>query len=243
MRKYTVVYIGCFVMLISAGNIFAQTGHHGTIGQNGGGFVGPAGVSVMPGQAVMVNRAITVNEARNLPHDSWVVLAGNIINMLPGGRQYTFRDSTGEIAVDIGPKEWRGLSVDVTDRVEIYGEVKSHRGLFHIKVHAITGTGRVNRLPGQPVTVTAPITINEARNLPHDSWVVLSGNIVNAINTGRNHYTFRDNAGGEIIADIGRKEWRGLSVGVSDRIEILGEIKLNRGLIQIKVRAIRIMGA
>jgi len=243
MKKCTVIFLGCLVMLISTGNVFAQTGHHGFIGHNGGGFVGPTGVSVIPGQAVMVNQTITVREARNLPHDSWVVLAGNIINMLPGGRQYTFRDATGEIAIDIGPKEWRGLSVDVTDRVEIYGEVKSHRGLFHIKVHAITGTGRVNRLPGQPVTLTSPVTINEVRNLPHDSWVVLSGNIVNAINTGRNHYTFRDASGGEIIADIGRKEWRGLSVGVSDRVEIIGEIKFNRGLIQIKVRAIRIMGA
>ena len=203
----------------------------------GQGFTGPGS----NGQAVMISRLITVSEARNLPHDSWVVLAGNIINMLPGGRQYTFRDTTGDIALDIGPKEWRGLSVDVTDRVEIYGEVKIHRGLLHIKVHAITGTGRVNNRHGQAVTITHPITVNEVVNLPHDSWVVLNGNITNALYTGRHNYTFRD-VSGEITVDIGPKEWRGLSVGVSDRVEIYGEVKNNRGQIQIKVHAIRITG-
>jgi len=240
MKKYIIV--GCLAMFISTGNVFAQAGQQGFIGQSGVGFVGPTSTNVIPGQAVMINRTITVSEARNLPHESWVVLSGNIINMLPGGRQYTFRDATGEVAVDIGPKQWRGLSVDVTDRVTIYGEIKMNRGFFHIKVHAIAGTGRVSRLPGQPVMVTAPVTINEARSLPHDSWVVLNGNIVSAVSTGRNHFVFRDSSGGEIIVNIGRKEWRGLSVGVSDRVEIFGEVKFNRGLINIKVHAIRILG-
>jgi len=192
------------------------------------------------GYAVMVSQIITVSEAKTLPHDSWVVLAGTIINMLPGGRQYTFRDATGDIAVDIGPKEWRGLSVDATDRVEIYGEVKIHRGQIHVKVHAITGSGRVNSRQGQAVTVTEPITVHEARNLPHDSWVVLNGNIADSL-PGYKHYVFRD-ASGEITVDIGRKEWRGLSVGVSDRVEIYGEFKIHRGLMHIKVHAIKKTG-
>lgn len=85
----------------------------------------------------MSDKPITVSEAKSLPNDSWVVLTGNVINQLPGGRQYTFRDSTGEIAVDIGAKEWRSLSVGADDRVEIHGEVKVHRGQISIKVHAI----------------------------------------------------------------------------------------------------------
>ena len=199
------------------------------------GFTGP---TLTQSQAVMVSQPITVNEARNLPHDSWVVLNGNIVNMLHGGRNYTFRDSSGEITVDIGPKEWRGLSVGVSDRVEIYGEVKIHRGQISIKVHAITGAGRTNR-SGQAVTVNRPITIGEAVNLPHDSWVILNGNIVNMLHGGRN-YTFRDSSG-EITVDIGPKEWRGLSVGVSDRVEIYGEVKIHRGQISIKVHAIRVI--
>ena len=241
MKKY-ITLITCFMgILVLTENAFAQpglAGQQGFTGQGGFGFTGhTSGNNIVTGQPVMIGQPITISEARNLPHDSWVVLSGNIINMLPGGRQYTFRDSTGDIAVDIGPKEWRGLSVDTTDRVDIYGEVKSHRGLIHIKVHAITGTGRVSRLPGQPVTVSSAVSINEVRSLPHDSWVVLSGNIVSILSGNRN-FLFRD-ASGEIPIDIGRKEWRGLIVNVSDRVEIFGEVKSNRGLIHIKVRAIR----
>jgi len=43
----------------------------------------------------------------------------------------------GEITIDIGPKEWCGLSVGESDRVEISGEVKRDRRQVSIKVHAI----------------------------------------------------------------------------------------------------------
>jgi uncharacterized protein (TIGR00156 family) len=66
-----------------------------------------------------------------------VILTGNIIYFLPAPNEYTFRDSSGEITVDIGPKEWRDLSASETDRVEISGEVKKERGQIFIKVHAI----------------------------------------------------------------------------------------------------------
>jgi uncharacterized protein (TIGR00156 family) len=207
---------------------------------HGQGFTGPGSNNNTQSQSVMINHVITVSEARNLPHDSWVVLTGNIVNVLPGGHNYTFRDTSGEIAVDIGSKEWRGLSVEVTDRVVIYGEVKIHRGQVSIKVHAITGTRRINTRQGQAVTITQPITINEAIDLHHDSWVVLTGNIINSL-PGHHDYTFRD-ASGEITVDIGPKEWRGLSIGVSDRIEISGEVKIHREQVSIKVHAIRKTG-
>ena len=188
--------------------------------------------------AVMVNHPITVSEARTLPHDSWVVLTGNIINALPGGKHYTFSDSSGEIIVDIGWKNWRGLSVSPSDRVEIYGEVKINRGQHSIKVQAIAGTGRTDSIPGQAVMINRPITIREARNLPHDSWVILTGNIAASLLKNK-HYSFRDSTGEEATIEIGSKEWRGLSVGVSDRVEIFGEVKSNKGQFSIKVHAIR----
>ena len=196
------------------------------------------------GQAVMVSQPITVNEARSLPHDSWVVLTGNIVNMLPGGKNYTFRDSLvsssqGEIIVEIGAKHWRGLSVGVSDNVVIFGEVKVSRGLVSIKAHAISGTGRTNTWPGQAVFINQPITIAEAVTLAHDSFVILNGNIINS-HARRNNYTFRDSSA-EITVDIGDKHWRGLAVGVSDRVEIYGEVKNNRGLVTIKVHAIRML--
>ena len=258
MKNYTVLFICCLIVF-SAAVVHAQQGFTGDVQP---GFTGPGanslpepgvnpppppvvqqgftGPTLTQSQAVMVSQPITVIEARNLPHDSWVVLNGNIVNMLHGGKNYTFRDSSGEIIVDIGPKEWRGLSVGVSDRVEIYGEVKIHRGQILIKVHAITGTGRTNTRPGQAVTVNRPITIGEAVNLPHDSWVILNGNIVGQLPEGRHNYSFRDSSG-EITVDIGPREWRGLSVGVSDRVEIYGEVKIHRGQISIKVHAIRVI--
>jgi len=88
-------------------------------------------------QPVMVGKSVTTNEAKNYPHDSWVVINGNIVSVLPGGRHFMFRDPSGEIPIEIGPKEWRGLSVGVSDKVEISGEVKKERGQIFIKVHAI----------------------------------------------------------------------------------------------------------
>jgi len=227
MRSFTFLSLWGVLLLFSAAILHGQ------------GFTGPGSDSnTAQSQSVMIVRTITVNEAKNLPHDSWVTLSGNIINMLPGGHNYTFRDSTGDIAVDIGPKEWRGLSVGVTDQVEIYGEVKIHRGQISIKVHAITGTGRTTNRQGQAVTMIQPITISEAVDLPHDSFVVLTGNITYSL-PERHDFTFRDTSG-EITVDIGPKEWRGLSVGVSDQVMIYGEVKIHRGRpVFIKVHAIR----
>ena len=201
----------------------------------GQGFTGPGSDNSL----AIVSQPVTVMEARNLPHDAFVILNGSIVSMLPGGKNFTFRDSTGEIAVEIGPKEWRGLSVVPSDSVVIYGDVKIHRGHVSIKVHAITGTGKINVWQGQPVMINQPITVAEARNLPHDSFVILNGNIVNALPGGKN-YNFNDGTG-EIIIDIGPKHWRGLSVGVSDRVEIFCEVKIIRGQVILKVHAIRLL--
>ena len=194
---------------------------------------------IVYGQAVMVSQTITVNQARTLPHDSFVILSGNIVNMLSGGTNYTFRDSSGDIIVEIGAKHWRGLSVGVSDTVVIFGEVKINRGLVSIKAHAISGTGRVNTRPGQAVFINRPITIAEAVTLPHDSFIILNGNIINS-QARRDDYTFRDSSG-DITVEIGSKHWRGLAIGISDRIEIFGEVKINRGIVTIKVHALRLI--
>jgi uncharacterized protein (TIGR00156 family) len=192
------------------------------------GFTGP-GTS---GQPIMVSQTITISEAKNCPQDSWVVITGNIVSSLPGGTHFMFRDSSGEIPVEIGPKEWRGLSAAVSDIVEISGEVKKEKRQVFIKVHAITSAARTSAR-------RYAVTINEARTLPHDSWVVLTGNIAYSL-PSLNDYMFRDSSG-EIIIDIGPKEWRGLSVGETDRVEIYGEVKINKAQvpIKIKVHAIR----
>jgi uncharacterized protein (TIGR00156 family) len=195
-----------------------------TVFVHGQGFTGP-GTS---GQPIMVSQLITISEAKNYPHDSWVVITGNIVNPLPGGTHFMFRDSSGEIPVEIGPKEWRGLSAAASEAVEISGELKKERGQVFIKVHAITAVARTRQYA---------VTVNDARSLSHDSWVVLTGNIVNSLPPPTD-YIFRDSSG-EINIDIGPKEWRGLSVGDSDMVEISGEVKIQRGQVSIKVHAIR----
>jgi len=206
---------------------------------HGQGFNRPGLDNNRPGRPVMAGDRITVSEAKNLPKDSWVVISGNIVNTLPGGKYYTFRDSSGEITVEIEPKVWRGLSVEPSDRVVIGGEIEVSRGQVSIEVKTISGSGRMNARRGQAVTITQPVSVNEVKNLPHDSWVIITGNIVSSL-PPPNDYMFRDSSG-EIIIDIGPKEWRGLSVSETDRVEISGEVKIGKAQvpIKIKVHAIR----
>jgi uncharacterized protein (TIGR00156 family) len=192
---------------------------------SGQGFTGPGA----GGQPVMAREPVTVSGAKNYPHDSWVAITGSIAGILPGGTHFMFKDSSGEIPVEIGPKEWRGLSAAVSDEVEIAGEVKKERGQVFIKVHAIS---RASKTSFQNYSVTA----EEAKNLPHDSWAVLSGNIVYSLPPPHD-YAFRDSSG-EITIEIGQKEWRGLTVSETDEVEIAGEVKKERGRVFIKVRAI-----
>jgi uncharacterized protein (TIGR00156 family) len=214
MKRYTLFSVCSLVSLFAAATIYAQ------------GFTGP-GANEQP---VMASQPVAIGEAKNYPHDSWVVITGNLVNTLPGGKHFMFRDSSGEIPIEIGPKEWRGLSTGVSDAVEIAGEVKKERGQVFIKVHAIFSQARANGL-------RHALTVNEVRNLPHDSWVVLTGNIIYSLPPPHD-YTFRDSSG-EITIDIGPKEWRGLSVGISDRVEISGEVKIHRGQVSLKVHAIK----
>jgi uncharacterized protein (TIGR00156 family) len=177
-------------------------------------------------QAVTVSQPVTVSEAGNLPDDSWVILRGNIAGALPGGKYYTFRDPSGEITVEIDWRVWRGLSAGPSDLVDISGGLEIKRDRTLIEVRTITRAG----------TVIQPVTVSEARRLPNKSWVILTGNIVNALRD--EYYTFRDSTG-EITVDIERKVWRGLSVGVSDRVEISGELEIKRGQTSIEVKAVR----
>jgi len=187
---------------------------------------------------IIHGQATTVSGARNLPRDSWVVLTGNIINAW-SGNYYTFRDSTGEILVEIENSVWRGLSVDISDTVVVMGEVRMSSGQVSIRVRAIAGSGETISAPGQGVMVRQPISVSEARVLPRNSWVILRGNIVNVLpGGGGNRFIFRDSTG-DITIEIERDVWRGLFVDVSDRVEISGELRINSGQVSIRVRAIR----
>ena len=106
MKKFLFVSIGVLTAVLSGNTVYGQ------------GFSGP-GSGVNTGQA----QTVTVIQARSLSENSLVILTGNIVQSL-GREKYIFRDSTGDITVDIDRDLWAllDLSVSVNDRVEIGGK-------------------------------------------------------------------------------------------------------------------------
>ena len=102
MTKYSMVLICCFVTLLAATIVFAQ------------------GLNVQP-------QAITVSQINTVPNKTYVTLTGNITQAV-GREYYTFRDSTGEITIEIERKVWGGITVGPSDHVEITAEVEIKRG-------------------------------------------------------------------------------------------------------------------
>lgn len=85
----------------------------GAPAQPAGGFEGPG---------VIQNAPNTVKSALAAGDDTPVTLRGQIINSL-GDEKYTFKDATGEIAVEIDDDDWHGVKVTPENTIEIYGEV------------------------------------------------------------------------------------------------------------------------
>ena len=79
---------------------------------------------------------ITVKEALELRDDSPVVLEGKITQGL-GDEKYQFSDGTANIIIEIDNEDWRGLSVNENDVVEIRGEVDKEFMKTKIDVNSI----------------------------------------------------------------------------------------------------------
>jgi uncharacterized protein (TIGR00156 family) len=79
-------------------------------------------------------------------------------------------------------------------------------------------------------------TVEEAKALPDDARVTLRGHVVDQVRP--KHYTFRDGTG-SITAEIDDDEWRGLTVGPADRVEIYGEVDRDLLSTEIDVEYIR----
>ncbi|MBQ7609223.1 MAG: NirD/YgiW/YdeI family stress tolerance protein [Desulfovibrionaceae bacterium] len=83
-------------------------------GVGGGGFQGPGGSAGVT----------TVAQAKKAWDDTPVVLTGHIVSRAGGDHEhYIFRDSTGEIVVDIDDKLFYGRTVTPQTTVRLYGEV------------------------------------------------------------------------------------------------------------------------
>jgi uncharacterized protein (TIGR00156 family) len=110
----------CFAVFVSITSVYGQEG-----------YVGPGGKTNSKEP-----KTVTINQARMLPDDSWVILTGSIIYAL-GDEWYRFRDTTGDILVEIDRGIWRGLSVGENDSVEITGKLNSGLGRTVIDVKSI----------------------------------------------------------------------------------------------------------
>lgn len=81
-------------------------------------------------------------------------------------------------------------------------------------------------------------TVSELKHMRDDSYVVLEGKIEKRL--GKEEYLFADSTG-TITVEIDDDEWRGVSVGPQDTVEIIGE--LDKGIIadEIDVKQIRLL--
>lgn len=89
-----------------------------------GGFKGP-GLTVS-----------TVEQAQKMKDDSAIVLEGYITESL-GNENYTFKDSTGTITVEIDNNKWGGVEVTPETKVVIEGEVEKEWTSVEIDVDSI----------------------------------------------------------------------------------------------------------
>lgn len=91
---------------------------------NKGGFSGPS-VEI-----------ITVENAKGMEDDTFVILRGNITKSL-GDDMYIFTDGTGTINIEIDEDEWNGVTVGPEDVVEIRGEIDKGWASIEIDVDQI----------------------------------------------------------------------------------------------------------
>lgn len=120
MKKLAMVSALALVIGFS-GNALAQQNFGAA---NAGGYTGPSAASM------------TVAEAKKLGDDTPVVLIGKLEKSL-GGEKYLFTDNTGSVTVEIDNDDWRGLTVNDKDTVEICGEVDKDFMNFEIDVDSI----------------------------------------------------------------------------------------------------------
>jgi len=121
MKKSVYWSIFLFLAVLSVNTVYGQ------------GFTGPGS-----GASTRQVQTVTVSQAKNLPDDSLVILTGNIVQSL-GREKFTFRDSTGDITIEIDRDLWvlLDLSVSVNDRVEIRGEIDIENRIAEIDVKYI----------------------------------------------------------------------------------------------------------
>jgi len=151
MKGYTrILSLCCLTLICLASNVYAQE-KKGKAGEYPpakereypptGGFKGPSQAA----SPILVTKtgqiqATPAASAKKLADDTPVMLIGNIKQSI-GQDLYTFKDSSGEITVRIKQGEWKGLSIEETDKIVIAGYVKAREdGQVEVDVRMLSKT-------------------------------------------------------------------------------------------------------
>ncbi|MCA1178371.1 MULTISPECIES: YgiW/YdeI family stress tolerance OB fold protein [unclassified Pantoea] len=90
-----------------------------------GGFVDPSAPKpqVHAGGFQADNTSVvTVKQAEEMKDDSWITVRGYLDKQI-GDEDYLFRDSSGNMKVEIDHKRWHGQTITPKDQVELTGEL------------------------------------------------------------------------------------------------------------------------
>lgn len=103
------------------------------------------------------------------------------------------------------------------------------------------GAGQAGGFKGPGSAVPGDVSVEKAKNMPDDSIVTLTGNIVSQIPATKDKFMFRD-ATGEIRVEIDHKYFMGRDVTPANTVRITGEVDKDFGkAVEIDVKHLEIL--
>ena len=79
----------------------------------------------------------TVADALKANDDTPVILEGQIVKQLDND-EFTFKDATGEIQIDVSKRAWNGQTITPQDTIQIRGKVDKEWGNAEVDVKQVT---------------------------------------------------------------------------------------------------------
>lgn len=79
----------------------------------------------------------TVGEALNAKDDTPVILIGSIVKQVDKN-EFLFKDSTGEVQIEVKKRAWKNQTITPQDTIEIRGKVDKEWSSVEIDVRQIT---------------------------------------------------------------------------------------------------------
>lgn len=110
-----------------------------------GGFVDPTNPQASKdfSKALDEKTVNLISDKANWKDEQHVVLQGKLIKQT-AQNNFLFRDSSGEIEVEIKPRAWKGERITPSDEVKILAKVDKSDSKFELEVHRIVKIAKVN---------------------------------------------------------------------------------------------------